>query len=95
MANELIHCTDCGAVFKAVPAWLATANVRFTCTSCPKRARMAGARFEPAPEPIITLVRETGPDSDDELDPADIEDLDELDIGEADLDALGEDDKEI
>ena len=94
MANELIRCTDCGAVFKAVPAWLATANVKFTCTSCPKRARSAGARFEPAPEPIISLTRESDPESDEDLDAADLEDLDEMDLGD-DLDALGDDDKEI
>lgn len=93
MATELIHCSDCGAVFKAVPAWLATANVQFTCTSCPKRARSAGARFEPVPEQVITLSRD--PDVDDEMEPSDIEDLDDMEISDADLEVLGEDDKEI
>jgi len=95
MANELIRCTDCGAVFKAVPAWLATASVKFTCTSCPKRARSVGARFEPAPEPIVSLSRNSDPDSDsdDDLDAADLEELDEMDLGD-DLDGL-DDEKEV
>ena len=43
MATEIIKCTDCGAVFRGIPAWLTTAKVKFTCTNCPKRSRTNGA----------------------------------------------------
>ena len=84
MASEMIRCTDCGAAFKGVPAWLATAKVKFTCTNCPKRPSRAVARFEP-PVMAAASVREVDPDTD--IDAAEIEDMDE----EADLDAGADD----
>lgn len=73
MPSEAIRCTDCGAVFKGVPAWLSTASVKFSCTNCPKRPSRL-ARFDAAP--AATLVKAKDED-DDDLDAVEIEDLDE------------------
>lgn len=92
MASELIRCTDCGATFKGVPAWLATAKVKFTCTNCPKRPSRI-ARFEPPAVTAIALDSDRDPD----LDGAEIEDMDEdadLDMGADDLDDA-KDDKDL
>lgn len=83
MASELIRCTDCGATFKGVPIWLATAKVKFTCTNCPKRPSRAAARFEPP----VAAAAALDPEAD--MDAVEIEDVDE----EADLE-LGTDDLE-
>jgi hypothetical protein len=92
MATEVIRCSDCGAVFKGVPTWLATAKVKFTCTSCPKRSSRSGVRFEPAVEPRIAMDL----DGDPELGGVDLDGLDDadLDLAAEDMDAM-EDDKEI
>ncbi len=82
MASELIRCTDCGATFKGVPAWLATAKVKFTCTNCPKRPSRI-ARFEPPPVSAIALDADRDPD----LDGVEIEEIDE----DADLDMAADD----
>ncbi len=58
MPSEVIRCTDCGAVFKAVPSWLVGAKVKFSCTNCPKRPSR-GARFEPPP--AATPIMEAEP----------------------------------
>ena len=72
MPSEVIRCTDCGAVFKAVPAWLVGAKVKFSCTNCPKRpSRMA--RFEPAPATITALEVEP----EDDLDGVVVDDLED------------------
>ena len=85
MASELIRCTDCGATFKGVPIWLATAKVKFTCTNCPKRPSRAVARFEPP----ATTAAALDTDADADIDAVEIDDMDE----EADID-LGADDLE-
>lgn len=85
MPSEVIRCSDCGATFKAVPAWLRTAKVKFTCTNCPKRPSRAVARFEPAPEPPAALTADPdAPDGDPEgMELEDIEDAGEAeDVGE-------------
>ena len=76
MPSEVIRCTDCGAVFKAVPSWLVGAKVKFSCTNCPKRPSRA-ARFEVAPAAITTMTAEP----EDDLDAIAVDDLDD----EADL----------
>ena len=78
MPSEAIRCSDCGATFRGVPSWLATARVKFTCTNCPKRPSRAVARFE---QPIVTAAV---PNADREVD-MDAADMDEIDE-EADLD---------
>lgn len=78
MPSEVIRCSDCGATFKAVPAWLRTAKVKFTCTNCPKRPSRAVARVEPAPEPRAALAAD--PDAPDV----------DMDGVEAELDDLGD-----
>ena len=78
MPSEAIRCSDCGATFRGVPSWLATAKVKFTCTNCPKRPSRAVARFE---QPIVTAAV---PNADREVD-MDAADMDEIDE-EADLD---------
>ena len=85
MPSEAIRCSDCGATFRGVPSWLATARVKFTCTNCPKRPSRAVARFE---QPIVTAAV---PNADREVD-MDAADMDEIDE-EADLD-VGADDLE-
>jgi len=91
MPSELIRCSDCGATFKGVPSWLATAKVKFTCTNCPKRPSRV-ARFEPPM--AAAAVLEADPETD--LNAVEIEDLDEdaeVDLGTDDLDdAKGEKD---
>jgi len=77
MPSEVIRCTDCGAVFKAVPTWLVGAKVKFSCTNCPKRPSRI-ARFEPAPVVITALEAEPDEDMDgvileDSEDDADLE----------------------
>lgn len=89
MAAEVIRCSDCGTVFKAVPAWLGTAKVNFTCTNCPRRPSRAGARFEPAIEPRVK----------DDPDPEvvrmpDLDDDDEIEITDEDME-MADDDKEV
>ena len=85
MPSEAIRCSDCGATFRGVPSWLATAKVKFTCTNCPKRPSRAVARFE-APVAAATVL-----EADPEADIADIDaaDMDEIDE-EADLDITGD-----
>ena len=89
MPSEAIRCTDCGATFRGVPSWLATAKVKFTCTNCPKRPSRAIARFEP---PVAAAaVVEADPEAD--MDAAEIDEIDEdadMDINPDDL----EDDKD-
>ena len=78
MPSEAIRCTDCGATFRGVPSWLATAKVKFTCTNCPKRPSRAIARFEPPT--VAAPVLEADPEV--EIDAAEMDEIDE----EADLD---------
>jgi len=89
MPSEAIRCTDCGATFRGVPSWLATAKVKFTCTNCPKRPSRAIARFEP---PVAAAaVVDADPEAD--MDAAEMDEIDEdadLDINPEDL----EDDKD-
>ncbi len=80
MPSEAIRCTDCGAVFKGVPAWLSTASVKFSCTNCPKRPSRL-ARFDAAPAASLIKAKD---EDDDDLDAVEIEDLDE--DAEPDLD---------
>ncbi len=82
MPSEVIRCSDCGAIFKGVPAWLAGAKVKFTCTNCPKRPSRL-ARFEPPPAPVVSLAA----DPDVELDAVEINDIE----GDADLDLAADD----
>jgi len=83
MPSEAIRCTDCGATFRGVPSWLATAKVKFTCTNCPKRPSRAIARFE---TPVAaTAVVDADPEAD--LDAAEMDEVDE----DADLDISAED----
>lgn len=82
MPSEAIRCTDCGATFKGVPSWLATAKVKFTCTNCPKRPSRAIARFEAPIAPAAVLDA----DPDVELDGAEMDEIDE----EVDLDISDE-----
>ena len=74
MPSEIIRCTDCGAVFKGVPAWLSTASVKFSCTNCPKRPSRL-ARFDAAP--AASLVKDKEEDDDADIDAVEIEDLDD------------------
>ena len=89
MPSEAIRCTDCGATFRGVPSWLATAKVKFTCTNCPKRPSRAIARFEP---PVAAAaVVDADPEAD--MDAAEMDEIDEdadMDINPDDL----EDDKD-
>lgn len=92
MASELIRCTDCGATFKGVPSWLATAKVKFTCTNCPKRPSRGVARFEPP----VAAAAVLDPEADIDLDAVEIDEIDEeadLDLGTDDLDDV-KDEKE-
>ena len=89
MPTEAIRCSDCGAVFKGVPAWLRGAKVKFTCTNCPKRPSRL-ARYEP---PVMAASTMT---ADADLEAGEIEDLDE----DTDLDLSDEldepkDDKDV
>lgn len=78
MPSEVIKCSDCGATFKAVPAWLRTAKVKFTCTNCPKRPSRAVARFESAPEPRAALADDPdAPAVDIDSVEAELDDLDD------------------
>ncbi len=89
MPSEAIRCTDCGATFRGVPSWLATAKVKFTCTNCPKRPSRAIARFEP-PVAAVAVV-DADPEAD--MDAAEMDEIDEdadMDINTDDL----EDDKD-
>ena len=78
MPSEAIRCSDCGATFKGVPSWLATAKVKFTCTNCPKRPSRAIARFETAA--VAAPVLDADPEAD--MSAAEMDEIDE----EADLD---------
>lgn len=85
MSSQVIRCTDCGAIFKGVPSWLSTADVKFSCTNCPKRPSRI-ARFDP-PAPSAALLAE--PDAD--LEAVEIDEADEdadLDLDTAELDAV-------
>ncbi len=93
MPSEAIRCTDCGATFKGVPSWLATAKVKFTCTNCPKRPSRAVARFEPPV--VVATVAEADPDVD--MDAAEMDETDEdadMDISADELDDA-KDDKDL
>ncbi len=81
MPTEAIRCSDCGAVFKGVPAWLRGAKVKFTCTNCPKRPSRL-TRYEP---PVAAA---SAMSADADLEAGEIEDLDE----DADLDLSDEPD---
>ena len=72
MPSETIRCSECGAPVRGVPSWLAGADVKFTCSSCPRRSGRV-ARFEPAGESRVALAGDADPD----LDLAEIDDLDE------------------
>ncbi len=74
MPSEIIRCTDCGAVFKGVPAWLSTASVKFSCTNCPKRPSRI-ARFDAAP--AASLIKDKDEDDDPDMDTVEAEDLDD------------------
>ena len=92
MPSEAIRCSDCGAIFKAVPAWLGNAKVKFTCTNCPKRPSRSVARFEPIPAPAAMSLA----DPDLEIEPialGDLEDEPEMELGADDLDDV-KDEKE-
>ena len=83
MSMEVPRCIDCGAPLKAVPTWLASAKVSFTCTACPRRSSRV-ARFDApveAAEPRVALL------ADPDLDGDDVDELDE----EADLELPAED----
>ena len=82
MPSEAVRCVDCGAPVRGVPAWLATANVSFTCNNCPKRPSRA-PRLEPVAEPRALLAD----DAEVDLEAVDLEELDE----EADLDLAADD----
>lgn len=86
MSMEVPHCTDCGAPLKAVPAWLATAKVSFTCAACPRRSTRGGAaRYDSPAEPRSASLAEA--------DVEDVEDLDEVeDVEEIDASADEADD---
>ena len=89
MPTEAIRCSDCGAVFKGVPAWLRGAKVKFTCTNCPKRPSRL-ARYEP---PVMSA---SAMSADADLEAGEIEDLDEdpdLDLSD-ELDDV-KDDKDL
>ena len=88
MSSEVIRCSDCGAVFKAVPSWLATAKVKFTCTSCPRRSSRSGVRFEPAVEPVRAAV---DLDSDNVVRTVDIDGMDDDADNDADMDMSADD----
>lgn len=87
MPSEAIRCSDCGATFKGVPSWLATAKVKFTCTNCPKRPSRAVARLEPPVAPATVLDA----DPEAELDAAEMDEIDE----EADLDVGADELEEV
>ena len=89
MPAEPIRCSECGAPLKGIPTWLVSADVKFSCSSCPKRSSRAGIRMEPAIEPRgATAVAD--PDADP--DAIEIEDLDEDSLDGADeLEDLGDD----
>jgi hypothetical protein len=88
MPNEVPRCTDCGSPLKAVPTWLATAKVSFTCGSCPRRSsRMTAMRMDRPLETKTLLAND-----DIEVEPDVIEEIDEdgdLELAADDL----EDDK--
>ncbi len=86
MPTEVLRCNDCNAPLQAVPAWLASAHVKFTCNSCPKRSsRPAAARFD---APIEARAVPVDPDPDLAAD--DVPDLDEDLEMEVSLDDLNE-----
>lgn len=93
MASELLRCSDCNAPLRSVPSWMATAKVKFTCNSCPKRSsRTPATRFD---TPIEARVSPIG--GDPEMDISAVPDLEEdvdADISLEDLDEP-KDDKEI
>ena len=92
MPSEVIRCTDCGAVFKAVPSWLIGAKVKFSCTNCPKRPSRI-ARYEPAPVAISTFSAE--PDEDlDAIAIEDMEDPSDLELPADEMDDI-KDDKDL
>lgn len=89
MPSEVIRCTDCGAAFKGVPAWLSTAKVKFTCTNCPKRPSRALARFDsPAAPLLLDKDDDKGLDKDADLEAVELDDLDD----EADLELPADED---
>ncbi len=92
MPTEVLRCTECNAPLKAVPAWLTTAHVKFTCNSCPKRSsRPAAARFDAPVEARTPTI-----DQDPEVETDEVPDLDEDLEMEVSLESLDEpkDDKE-
>lgn len=93
MATETLRCSDCNAPLRSVPAWMATAKVKFTCNSCPKRSsRTPAARFD---TPIEARPSPIGGDPDMEI--SDVPDLDEDVDADVSLEELDEpkDDKDL
>jgi hypothetical protein len=43
---ETVYCSECSKPVKAVPAWLATVDVRFSCESCRQKHPKAYAPVE-------------------------------------------------
>lgn len=93
MSMEVPRCYDCGAPLKAVPTWLATAKVSFTCTACPRRSSRV-ARFD---APVEAVSPRAALLADPDLEGDDVDELDEeadLELPAEDLDA-SKDDLEI
>ncbi|MDQ2686804.1 MAG: hypothetical protein M3Y28_02945 [Armatimonadota bacterium] len=86
MSMEVPRCIDCGAPLKAVPTWLATAKVSFTCTACPRRSSRAryDAPVEAAAPPAALLADPDleGDDADESDEEADLE-LPAEDLGDS------------
>lgn len=70
MSMEVPRCIDCGAPLKAVPTWLASAKVSFTCTACPRRSSRSSRFDAPAEvvEPRAALLADSDLDEVDEMD---------------------------
>lgn len=80
MPAEVPHCIDCGTALKAVPTWMATAKVSFTCGACPRRSARGGVATAPRLERPLEARSASSEDAVPEVE--DIEDTDE----DADLD---------
>lgn len=74
MPTEVPRCIDCGAPLKAVPTWLASAKVQFTCTACPRRSNRAARYDAPAvAEPRTALLADADLEVDEMDEEADLE----------------------
>ncbi len=87
MPSDVARCGDCNTAFPAIPAWLATAKVKFTCNNCPKRPSRGNTRFEAVAEPVLR----TSVVSDPDIDIDDTDDTDDVADLEVSLDDLDED----